>query len=806
MPLQSHFRATLAELERRRDAVLGLPLPLELCEIISDMALNQEKKRFRVEIARKFNSPVLGYSDSDIDVFITPSNLEEGEAIIRRLLCSITAKLRDAGQSPLFVRTRNTISILAKEPFRTIQLVMVAGRRMAELMVFADLDSASMMYSPQLRNVFGLHRAVRAFNTRTNLVDPAELYQNGRRRRNLSPRVFKYLRRGFSAMSFELCKHDPRCDLEETVDAKGSTTLTTQSASSNYQPHTILKGFRSSRQGLKDFLDKLKLESRVHTELKWSSNIDTIMHPSLCGLRSDPSTSFHGLRWKADDVMRLRGGRHLLPHCYQCNGLVAFEEYDEQRAASKLAAGQFVLLCSDCLEINKKKRDCLDHPPQGLSGQVAVVTGARIKIGFETALGLAFAGMTVIATTRFPRSAARRFVDALRNTPAVAKRIHLYGLDLRFNSRLQEFIRHTILYYPNVSVLVNNAAQTTRRPPVYYKTLFEQELELEEMARRGELQQKGEWGRVEVVMVKQADGLTDPFNDDDVLTGIERQRDVDLLEFRGSHGESQMMPYGSSTMQLELLASSTTSLACAPTMVPLLKEDCELMDNPDKARVLFPSGYEDAHGEQLDLRQSTSWNRGMAEVDPLEMMEVQMINCMAPFMLTQALLPQLVGTAEKNLHQWERDSTSCTRYGAFVINVSSQEGVFSAPKHNGFHPHSNMAKASLNMMTRTLGNDPTLHKVCFVAVDTGWVTAMKPYLSGVGKAKTAPAQPPLSEKDGAARVCDPVFTLIAVKPWSGEEAMRTDVNDNDEGTLLKSQECSTYQSGSFYRHFKAADW
>jgi len=150
------------------------------------------------------------------------------------------------------------------------------------------------------------------------------------------------------------------------------------------------------------------------------------------------------------------------------------------------------------------------------------------------------------------------------------------------------------------------------------------------------------------------------------------------------------------------------------------------------------------HGDQLDLRRETSWNQQVEEISPIEILEVQLVNSVVPLLLVSQLLPLLCAPHLK------QESPS-TRRPRFIVNVTSNEGQFSAPK-TGEHVHTNMAKASVNMLTRTIADNLVVKNIYVTGVDTGWVSRMRPGLPG-----SRSIAPPLSVEDGAARVTHPVF-------------------------------------------------
>jgi len=164
----------------------------------------------------------------------------------------------------------------------------------------------------------------------------------------------------------------------------------------------------------------------------------------------------------------------------------------------------------------------------------------------------------------------------------------------------------------------------------------------------------------------------------------------------------------------------------------------------------------DANGQQVDLRPRNSWLLGLEEVSSPELVEVFAINALAPFVLNARLTPLLAATA-----------AGAGERRAFVVNVSAMEGKFYRHK-TPHHPHTNMAKAALNMMTRTAGADLADRASVFMtAVDTGWINDENPRPKAERIASTG-FQTPIDEVDAAARVLHPVFHgLSAAEPFRG---------------------------------------
>ncbi|MDC0717869.1 SDR family oxidoreductase [Nannocystis bainbridge] len=188
-----------------------------------------------------------------------------------------------------------------------------------------------------------------------------------------------------------------------------------------------------------------------------------------------------------------------------------------------------------------------------------------------------------------------------------------------------------------------------------------------------------------------------------------------------------------------LLADEARPEALPPALQSLLAEphvpgDISLPEHP-----LFPQRSDDGFGQPLDLRERNSWRLRLDEVGTLEMVEVQLINAVAPFVLN-ARLRHTMARADR---------------AAFVVNVSAPEGRFDRDWKAPFHPHTNMAKAALNMMTRTAADDYATDRIFMTSVDTGWASNENP--APIADAmRDRGFMPPLDLVDAAARVCDPI--------------------------------------------------
>jgi len=177
-------------------------------------------------------------------------------------------------------------------------------------------------------------------------------------------------------------------------------------------------------------------------------------------------------------------------------------------------------------------------------------------------------------------------------------------------------------------------------------------------------------------------------------------------------------------------------------------------DNTLSTETVFPSGELDADLQQVDLRTTNSWRLKLGEVPTSEMMEIQLVNAIAPFVLCNKLAPLM-----------KKDNTGMKH----IINVSAMEGKFMRFNKGERHPHTNMAKAALNMMTHTSASEFADYGIYMNAVDTGWVTDEDPAQLSKLKEDLHDFQPPLDIVDGAARVMDPLFDGINTgKHWCGK--------------------------------------
>jgi len=309
---------------------------------------------------------------------------------------------------------------------------------------------------------------------------------------------------------------------------------------------------------------------------------------------------------------------------------------------------RYHLLCPKCAAENEAQRERRSD----LCGRIALITGGRIKIGKEIVLRLLRDGATVHLTTRFPGDSLACY-EQTQDYGSWQDRLHIHAIDLRNIPRVEEFTTLLDRVLPHLDILINNAAQTIRRPLAYYR---------------------------------------------------------------------------------ELLAAEPN----APVLLEALTQIA--LPLPAGAMASFPEGKRTAEGQPLDLRESNSWRTRLDELDTPELLEVQLVNSIAPCLLVSRLKPALLRSPNRN---------------RFVVNVSAVEGQFDRPNKTVFHPHTNMAKASLNMLTRTSAQDYAEDRIYMTSVDTGWITQENPFEFSQ-RQREAGFVPPLDIVDGAARVLAPI--------------------------------------------------
>ena len=369
-------------------------------------------------------------------------------------------------------------------------------------------------------------------------------------------------------------------------------------------------------------------------------------------------------------------------------------------------------MCATCAELNYRKR----FQTADLRERVAVITGARVKIGYQAGLMLLRAGARVVVTTRFPVDAARRYAEE-KDFSDWGDRLQIFGLDLRHSPSVETFCQFMLQNYDRLDFLLNNAAQTVRRPRGFYAHLVNQE-DAESLAPRArQLLHQYE------ICCSQVGRASPSAASTGLLTYTATALDQALASPSPEKSQGSLATGLTNSSQMSQLALLPEDLSCG--------------------REIFPEGCYDADLQQVDLRTSNSWRMRLGEVSTAEMLEIQLINAVAPFILCSKLKSLMLRSEGQDKH---------------IVNVSAMEGKFTRYTKTDKHPHTNMAKAALNMMTQTSSPDYARSGIHMNAVDTGWVTDEDPIQHATRKQEELGFQPPLDIVDGAARICDPIFS------------------------------------------------
>ncbi|MFM9988794.1 SDR family NAD(P)-dependent oxidoreductase [Flavobacterium sp.] len=368
-------------------------------------------------------------------------------------------------------------------------------------------------------------------------------------------------------------------------------------------------------------------------------------------------------------------------------------------------------MCPDCGDFNYAKR----FQSADVKGQIAVITGSRLKIGYHIALMLLRGGATVIATTRFPVDSALRFSKE-DDFMEWGHRLKIHGLDLRHIPSVEIFCNFIEQKYERLDILINNAAQTVRRPAGFYTHLIE--------------------------------------NEERQVTSLTKQVQELLLDHTNCLEELKVLTIGASSNQNMPVTWHGPEPGIGLRASAKLSQIPYSFDNALVANEVFPEGELDADLQQVDLRKVNSWRLKLGQIETTEMIEVQLVNSVAPFVLCNRLSEVM-----------KKDNTGKKH----IINVSAMEGKFYRDFKEDRHPHTNMAKAALNMLTHTAAGTLAKDGIFMNAVDTGWVTDEDPAELARKKQEEQDFQPPLDIVDGAARVMDPLFDGINTgKHWCGK--------------------------------------
>ena len=361
-------------------------------------------------------------------------------------------------------------------------------------------------------------------------------------------------------------------------------------------------------------------------------------------------------------------------------------------------------LCPSCAAMSHTKRDARTD----LTGKRALLTGGRAKIGMYIALRLLRDGAHTTITTRFPRDAVRRFT-AMPDSAEWIHRLRIVGIDLRDPTQVIA-LAESVAEAGTLDILINNATQTVRRSPGAYQPLVDAELA--------------------------------PLPDGPL---------PELVTF-GHTNDAHPLALERSVAAHPILAAAASAAAKADELTAQA-----LAPGSTSLERLAAGTAIDAGGLVPDLHDSNSWTQAVHEVDPLEMLEVQLANTTAPFILISRLRAALAASTARR---------------TYIVNVSAMEGVFGRGYKGPGHPHTNMAKAAVNMLTRTSARELfETDGILMTSVDTGWITDERPHPTKVRLAEED-FHAPLDLVDGSARVYDPI-----VRGEAGEDVFGVFLKD-----------------------------
>lgn len=374
-------------------------------------------------------------------------------------------------------------------------------------------------------------------------------------------------------------------------------------------------------------------------------------------------------------------------------------------------------LCPECAAFSHEKRDARAD----LTDRRALLTGGRAKIGMHIALRLLRDGAHTTITTRFPRDAARRF-SSLPDAGDWLHRLRIVGIDLRDPAQVLG-LADAILAAGPLDILINNAAQTVRRSPGAYAPLTAAEREPLPDGPLPEILTFGHTSDLHPRML-----LPESGNIDAARAELSSAGDAAPAMSKNTRAENRAEEIAELAMTA---GSSSLKRMAAGTAI-------------------------DAGGLVPDELHVNSWTQHVQQVEPLEMLEVQLANTTAPFLLISKLRPAMAASRARR---------------KYVVNVSAMEGQFARRYKGPGHPHTNMAKAALNMLTRTSSGEMLeTDGILMTAVDTGWITDERPHHTKVRLAEEG-FHAPLDLVDGAARVYDPI--------------VRGEAGDDIHGVFLK---------------------
>ena len=369
-------------------------------------------------------------------------------------------------------------------------------------------------------------------------------------------------------------------------------------------------------------------------------------------------------------------------------------------------------LCKKCGDYNYSFRTMkLDF-----TGRIAIVTGGRVKIGYYIATKLLSYGAKVLITSRFPKDTLFKY----QQDPEYENwknNLIIYPIDFRIFESTIKFVKFINENFPHVDILINNAAQTIRRTASYYKYLLPTE--------------------------------TKDLNPEDEKKVIKN----DYINLQKQLKEGEKNKNDKKEIENSLISLVNNKNPEYREILPLsvIASQIRIMEEKEQPHVTVMGG----DGQPYDFSKGkNSWNFEFDEIPFQEFTEVQVINTWTPYYLCVKLKPLMMQSPYPD---------------KYIVNVTSVEGIFNHFKRSS-HVHTNMAKAALNMFTRTCGSYLKEIGIYMTCVDTGWVSPMNEMNSLLDKNKKKSYENefvnvPLDELDGAMRVLHPIIEGIKNKNY-----------------------------------------
>ena len=389
-------------------------------------------------------------------------------------------------------------------------------------------------------------------------------------------------------------------------------------------------------------------------------------------------------------------------------------------------------LCTKCGDYNYSFRTMkLDF-----SGRIAIVTGGRIKIGYYIVTKLLSYGCKVITTSRFPKDALFKFkedpeYDLWKNN------LIIYPIDFRIIQSTMNFVKYIQKNYSHVDFLINNAAQTVRRTTDYYEYLMPIEVKklLEE---DNEKIIKNDYLSIQKQISEDFEKNKNESEKKENIVKIDIQKESERKQIINS---------------LVSLVNQNKDNNEKDEFIPLsvIASQIKIMEEKDQPKVCIMGG----DGQPYDFSKGkNSWNFELDEIPLEEFIEVQIINAWTPYYLCAKLKPMMMKSPFPD---------------KYIVNVTAVEGIFNHYKRTT-HVHTNMAKAALNMLTRTCGKYMEKNGIYMTCVDTGWVSHMNEMNKIIDDETKEYAENemvivPLDELDGAMRVLHPIIEGIKNKKY-----------------------------------------